>query len=229
MGRFPTSLLGIVFQLCLIEAVWGADHIRRVQEELRKRHLFYGDISGEVTPSLTTAIARYQGKKGFVRTGRLDSETCTSLGIFQPAAARPSRTPFVVADTGEIRGANGEVLPSSHLLRQPIDERGTQFNRDMIVDDRGISDFSRTAIGSDQSLLASKRTRARSRPVRPQKKQTNPVVLAFQSVDHAVKFLFGDSRKKKKPRNAGGTPRRGKLLGFWQNGQGRLAVYRYTC
>ena len=228
MGGFPTSLLSIVFQLCLVEAVWGDEHIRRVQEELRKRHLFYGDISGELTPSLTTAIARYQLKKGFARTGRLDSETCASLGIFQ-TGSQPSRTPFVVADTGEVRGANGEVLPSSQPLRKPIDERGTQFSGGMIDPGHGLPDFA----GSDverfrQAGTPSTRTAAPSRRVKPQK-ETNPVVLAFQSVDHAVKFLFGDPRKKKKPRNAGGLPRRGKVIGFWEKGQNRLAVYRYSC
>jgi hypothetical protein len=227
MGKFPASLLSIVFQLCLVEALWGDEHIRRVQEELRKRHLFYGDISGELTSSLTTAIARYQAKKGFAYTGRLDSETCASLGIFQ-AGSQPSRTPFVVADTGEFRGANGEVLPSSQLLRKPIDERGTQFSSGKINAGRGLPDFA----GSDverfrQTGTASKRTAAPSRRLKP-RKETNPVALAFQSVDHAVKFLFGDTRKKKKPRNAGSLPRRGKVFGFLEKGQSRLAVYRYS-
>lgn len=227
MGKFPASLLGIAFQLCLIEAVWADEHIRRVQEELRKRHLFYGDISGEMTPSLTTAIARYQAKKGFPRSGRLDSEMCASLGIFQPGS-QPSRTPFVVADTGEFRGANGEVLPSSLPWRKPVDERGTQFSQALFEREHGLPDFAGTGVERfRQDGLASKRTAARSRPVKPQK-EANPIALAFQSVDHAVKFLFGDPRKKKKPRNAGELQRRSKVFSSREKGQNRLAVYRYS-
>ena len=226
MGKFPTSLLSIVFQLCLIEAVWGDEQIRKIQEELRKRHLFFGDISGELTPSLSTAITRYQVKKGFARTGQLDAETCASLGVTQPGS-QPSRTPFVVADTGEFRGGNEEVLPSSPLLRKPIDEHGTRFSSGMIDEDHGMPDSAGASRErSSRSAISSKRVTVRGRPVKAHK-ESNPVVLAFQSVDHAVKFLFGDPRKKKKPRNAA-VQRRGKVLGLKQPGQNGLSVYRYS-
>ena len=211
MSKFAASLLSTVFQLCLIEAVWGDEHIRRIQEELHKRHLFYGEISGEMTPSLTSAIARYQAKKGFARTGRLDSEMCASLGIFQPGS-QPARTPFVVADSGELRGANGETLQSSPALLKPIDERGTQFNHVAIDRDHGSPDFAGVSIErSRQHAIPSKRVAGRSRQVKVHK-ESNPAVLAFQSVDHAVKFLFGEPKKKKKPRNAAGLQRRTKLV-----------------
>src|SRR3954447_20411907 len=65
MGKFLASLLSIVFQLFLIAPIFASDDVRKVQEELRKRHLFYGNPTGEITPSLTAAVARYQGIKVF--------------------------------------------------------------------------------------------------------------------------------------------------------------------
>src|SRR2546423_1412568 len=52
MGKLPTSLLSIVFQLYLISSVFADDQVRKIQEELRKRHLFYGDITGRTHSSV---------------------------------------------------------------------------------------------------------------------------------------------------------------------------------
>lgn len=201
MGRLPTSLLSIVLQLYLIEVLSADEQILRVQEELRKRHLFYGECSGEITPGLTKSIAHYQQKKGFAPTGRLDNETCASLGILK-VNPQPVATPFVVADSGDVRGANGETLPGSLLLRSTTDERGTQFHGILVDQDR-------VSIG----LPGADIQRVQPSPVRPKRtvaaptargkpnKEGNPIVLAYRSVDHAIKSLFGDSKKKPKPQS----------------------------
>src|SRR5437764_8605079 len=107
MGKFPASLLGVLFQLCVIETVFADEQVRRAQEELRKRHLFYGDTTGEISPALTVALSVYQKKKGFPRTGRLDSETLGSLGLMTASAKWPQfDLPFVFAASGELRGPN---------------------------------------------------------------------------------------------------------------------------
>jgi peptidoglycan hydrolase-like protein with peptidoglycan-binding domain len=80
------------------------EHIREVQEELRKRNLFFGDVDGTVTPQLTSALKKYQARKGFEPTGTVDANTAASLQVQsspQPgvegsapvAAAAPSDTP----------------------------------------------------------------------------------------------------------------------------------------
>src|SRR5438477_12342013 len=81
MGRFPTCLLVLGFQISLMSDIFADDQVRRVQEELRKRHLFYGEITGEISPSLTAAIGRYQERKGLARTGFIVLDNCISLGF----------------------------------------------------------------------------------------------------------------------------------------------------
>src|SRR4051812_12712520 len=110
MGKFAASLLSIIFQLLAVGSILADDEVRQVQEALRKRHLFYGNATGQTSPALSAAIARYQEKKGFSPTGLLDVETCASLGIARPVA-HAGQTPFIVENDGTVRGANGESLP----------------------------------------------------------------------------------------------------------------------
>ena len=201
MGRFPTCLLVLGFQISFLADVFANDQVRRVQEELRKRHLFYGEITGEISPSLTAAIGRYQERKGFPRTGFIDLDTCISLGITQ----RPLdlTTAFVTDSRGDVRGANGESLDRSLSSRWAIDERGTQFERALIAH----GDVALATAGSDveralQDEIGVKR-RSLGHPRRPAAaKENNPIVLVYQSFDHAVKFLFGEADEKKKHRTA---------------------------
>src|SRR2546423_9544747 len=122
MGRFPTCLLVLGFQISLSSDVFADDQVRRVQEELRKRHLFYGEITGEISPALTAAVARYQERKGFARTGFIDLDTCISLGICRrppgvtPFAATPA---FVIDNHGDVRGPNAESFVRSDPSRVP--------------------------------------------------------------------------------------------------------------
>jgi len=75
--------------LCCALAGWNAaradEETRQVQEELRKRHLFFRDIDGRPGPELAMALKRYQQRKGFAQTGVADEVTLYSLGIGEPA------------------------------------------------------------------------------------------------------------------------------------------------
>ncbi len=62
------------------------DSIRAVQEELRKRNLYYGDVDGRQTPSFLEALKKYQERKGFAVTGEPDADTLRSMGISVPEA-----------------------------------------------------------------------------------------------------------------------------------------------
>jgi hypothetical protein len=63
--------------------------VRRVQEELRKRHLYFGDVDGRQTPETEAAIRRYQERKGFAGTGAATPETLRSLGLGPVEDAEP--------------------------------------------------------------------------------------------------------------------------------------------
>ena len=54
--------------VCLIVAISGTlradETVRQVQEELRKRNLYFGNIDGQESPELAGALKRYQKRKG---------------------------------------------------------------------------------------------------------------------------------------------------------------------
>lgn len=198
MDKFPTSLLSIVFQLYLIESVFADEQVRRAQEELHKRHLFYGDNTGEITPAFTAAVSVYQQKKGFPRTGHLNIETLASLGLVQaPVKSAEPETPVVLAKSGELRDANGEALPAP-----PIAYRSSEVAVAESGDGADAAEIAITTAGDDAASLKVQRAGNTHPRVRPRRshppKDTNPFVLAFNSVDHAIRLLVGDAQPKKK-------------------------------
>lgn len=62
-------------------AVQADETIRQVQEELRKRNLYFGDVDGRTSPELAGALKRYQSRKGFAVTGTVDEEIMLSLQV----------------------------------------------------------------------------------------------------------------------------------------------------
>ena len=98
-------------------ALSDAEFIREVQDELRKRNLFFGDIDGHMTPQLTSALKRYQARKGFEVSGTIDAATAASLQIQSTAAPRladgeplgapqPADTPDVADAVPQLAAAN---------------------------------------------------------------------------------------------------------------------------
>ncbi|MEP6808962.1 MAG: peptidoglycan-binding domain-containing protein [Chthoniobacterales bacterium] len=78
--------------LCLFVPVTmrADEEVRQVQEELRKRNLYFGDIDGRATPELANSLNRYQERKGFPATGEIDDATAASLGLtHHPVTANP--------------------------------------------------------------------------------------------------------------------------------------------
>lgn len=112
----------MVFRLVCILFCFGAtllsdtQYIREVQEELRKRNLFFGDIDGDISPQLTNALRRYQARKGFEVTGSPDGPTAASLQIESapdvPAltGTRPGNSPSVIS-TSAAQVSGGEPQP----------------------------------------------------------------------------------------------------------------------
>ncbi len=73
-----------LFLLCLCLAAGAAradDQVRRIQEALRKRNLYFGEIDGRKNDEVTGAIKRFQQRQGFAATGEVTPTTLTSLGI----------------------------------------------------------------------------------------------------------------------------------------------------
>jgi peptidoglycan hydrolase-like protein with peptidoglycan-binding domain len=198
MPSIPSSLLIIVSLLVPCASLYGDEQIRKAQEELRKRHLFYGETTGQPSPALSAAIVHYQKKKGFSCTGYLDPETSASLGLIK-VTTTPAETPFVVADTGDLRGANGEALPT-FLVFHPPGEGPTRFE----LAGTEHQQIARSLAPNETALVARQQRPSDGRPHRPRhraepRKETNPLVLAFQSVNHAMQAIVGDPSAKRKP------------------------------
>jgi peptidoglycan hydrolase-like protein with peptidoglycan-binding domain len=200
MGKVPGSVLSIVFQLYLIEAVFADEQVRKAQEELYKRHLFYGVITGEVSPAFTVAISAYQQRKGFNATGTLDLETCASLGLMKsPVRSVAINPPLIFADGSELRGPNGEALPNSLVPYRSSDDPYVELTSSPADPEQ----VALAAAGDDAAPVGKKRpmpsphSRSRPRRVQPHK-ETNPLALAFHTVDHAIRSLVGDAQPKKK-------------------------------
>src|SRR3954470_23636521 len=65
------------------------DQTRSIQEELRRRNLYFGDIDGRMNPELCAALKRYQNRKELEVTGDLNEETASSLGVAIPVSEKP--------------------------------------------------------------------------------------------------------------------------------------------
>lgn len=96
--------------------------VRQVQEELRKRNLYFGNIDGQNSPVLTDALKRYQTRKGFAVTGKVDPDTATSLRIQLPAVASAQTLP----DVPVLKSDSASELPESQrlALQREAEERG---------------------------------------------------------------------------------------------------------
>jgi hypothetical protein len=89
----PKSVLLFLFFVVASASIARADEqTRQVQEELRKRHLFFRDIDGRPTLEYAIALKRYQARQGFPVSGVADEMTLYSLGIGEPAAPAKGAT-----------------------------------------------------------------------------------------------------------------------------------------
>lgn len=70
------------------------DQVRSVQEELRRRNLYFGDIDGRETSEVDEAVKRYQKRKGLNTVGVRDSDTLRSLGLAGRGDAPPKALPW---------------------------------------------------------------------------------------------------------------------------------------
>jgi len=70
--------------------VRAQDDLRSVQEELRRRSLYFGDVNGRDSAELQEATKRYQKRKGFTSTGKPDRETLKSLGLVPRSPNEPA-------------------------------------------------------------------------------------------------------------------------------------------
>lgn len=92
-GRRSGARALLAASLLLCGSTWIAGSLRadettrQIQEELRKRNLFFGDVDGHRTSQFIAALRRYQDRKGFDASGEADDQTLRSLMLPVPASA----------------------------------------------------------------------------------------------------------------------------------------------
>jgi peptidoglycan hydrolase-like protein with peptidoglycan-binding domain len=94
LPRLVTLLSGLLAVILGARSLCADEMTREVQEELRKRHLYFGDIDGRFTPEVSAALRRYQERKGFAPSGTPDETTLRSLTLLPPAAVDRSAPPW---------------------------------------------------------------------------------------------------------------------------------------
>ena len=110
MPRLATIVVLVALPL---SAVARADEtVRQVQEELRKRNLYFGNIDGQTSPVLVDALKRYQSRKGFAVTGKVDRDTATSLHVDLTTVATVAALP----DVPVLKSDTASALPESQRL-----------------------------------------------------------------------------------------------------------------
>jgi len=75
------SIIALAALLSLTSESFADEQMRRIQEELRKQNLYFGEIDGQKNEETARALRRFQERKGFKSTGEPDRETLNALGV----------------------------------------------------------------------------------------------------------------------------------------------------
>ena len=120
----------IVCLLLLVTATFtfADERVRQVQEELRKRNLYFGDVDGHATPELANALKRYQSRKGFEVTGAIDEATSVSLGV-QPLQSVATASTAALPDVTVLRSDSARQLPEPQRIAL---EKQAEANPDIV-------------------------------------------------------------------------------------------------
>ena len=110
----------LVLVVALAPLARADETVRQVQEELRKRNLYFGNIDGQTSPVLIDALKRYQARKGFAVTGKVDNDTATSLHIKAANVASTETLP----DVPVLRSDMASNLPESQSRALQHDAEG---------------------------------------------------------------------------------------------------------
>lgn len=124
---FVASGLTLLMTIGAPSRLRADDTVRRTQEELRKRNLYFGNIDGTLNQGTVGALRRYQERKGFAVTGEPDVPTLRSLSIPTP-------------DQGEADAPlEPDPWPEMPVLRSDLAHRPPPLTSGTVVADDGPS------------------------------------------------------------------------------------------
>jgi peptidoglycan hydrolase-like protein with peptidoglycan-binding domain len=116
---------GLAIFLPLLGLARADETVRQIQEELRKRNLYFGNIDGKVTPVLTDALKRYQTRKGFTVSGQVDRDTARSLHVHVTTVAATT-----LPDVPVLKSDTESAMPASQrlALQKEAEEKGDDLS-----------------------------------------------------------------------------------------------------
>lgn len=113
MRKIDIFICGLL--LIVPSPLFADEPTRSVQEQLRNRNLYFGDVDGRMNAELRGALKRYQVRKSLEVTGEIDEETAKSLNV-----------PVAISSTGTAaatRWPDVPVLKSDAARTLPEKER----------------------------------------------------------------------------------------------------------
>ena len=116
-SRYSGLILGCFFMLSA--TAWADDLTQAVQQRLKDRGFYYGEVDGQSGSETSAAIRRYQIRYGLKVNGELNQETLNSLGLAAhnlPAA--PSATPRIPQANRPNGGVHPDTTPPATQRRQ---------------------------------------------------------------------------------------------------------------
>ena len=117
MCRIPVCLFA--FLIAISGTLRADETVRQVQEELRKRNLYFGNIDGESTPEVIRSLKRYQKRKGFAVSGTIDAETAASLNVRLAAASLQGEPTVALSQVESAAGITEKEPPVLDLPADP--------------------------------------------------------------------------------------------------------------
>jgi Putative peptidoglycan binding domain len=134
MKRF--GLLSMLL-LCSISGLQADEQIAAVQEKLKSRGFYHGEVNGENSNETAAAITRFQVRNGFQVTGDLNEETLQALGLelSQPLERGKDDSAPRIEAWRALREQDRE------FLRQTTSSQPTEQRPDEISDVNRIRDF----------------------------------------------------------------------------------------
>lgn len=197
MKKYSSISLPLIVLLLFTGIARAQDETRSVQEELRRRSLYFGDVNGRDSAELQEATKRYQRKKGFAASGRPDRETLKSLGLVPRGENEPPPT--------EVAWPQEPVLPSDEKV-DPVEvaaalNEETGIKPSAVVPkqmaQRARSESKRrraTAAASGQTVapVADSRQKVKNSPVIP------PAELARFATDYFAAMSSNDIKRQLK-------------------------------
>ena len=127
-----TKLFCALATVALTLSAMADDQLRNVQTELKNQGFYYGDVTGQASSEMTSAVRRYQIRNGLEVTGTLTKETLTALGM---VASKPKQT--APADTAEAAPKQPGQGKASNPVNIRRDNAAEESDREFLQREEG--------------------------------------------------------------------------------------------